>query len=269
VSDFIYDGPKRGSWWDWKPDKIALEYLFTRGYLMIANRINFQRVYDLTERVLPTWVDTRPPTLEERDQYWIEQGLIALGICQPSQLAEYGFHMQRAYPKALGADIVKKGVVIPIQATLVDGETHEMVVHRDNLETLQRIAEGEIQAQRTTFLIFFDSLFWCRGRDMQVWGYRNLLEAYNKQEKRKYGYFCLSILHHDRLVGRFDPKLERKAGVLRLKALYLEPGVKPEEELVSEVAWAMRDFMAFHKATELVIEKSEPTEFGEKIRKVI
>ena len=265
ASDFEYHGPKRGSWWDWKPAKITLEYLFARGDLLVTNRVNFQRVYDLVERVLPPWVDTTPLTQEERDRYWVEQGLIALGICLPNQVAEYGFHMRRAFPKAIWADVVKEGVVVPIQAELADGETHELVVHRDQVEGLQQVADGEIQAQRTTFLSFFDSLFWCRGRDMQVWGYRNLLEAYTKEAKRKYGYFCLSILHRDRLVGRFDPKLERKEGVLRIKALYLEEGVNPDEELVSGVAVAMRDFMAFHTAKELVIEKSQPEEFGTRV----
>jgi uncharacterized protein YcaQ len=265
ASDFEYHGPKRGSWWDWKPAKIALEYLFTRGDLMIANRVNFQRVYDLTERVLPAWVDTTPPTLEERDRAWVELGLIALGICLPAQLADYGFHMRRATPKALGTELLQRGVIIPVQAILADGETHELVVHREQLDALQQAADGVIQARRTTFLSFFDSLYWCRGRDMQFWGYQNLLEAYNKEVNRKYGYFCLSILHHDRLVGRFDPKLERKTGVLRIKAIYLEQGVAPDEELVSGVATAMRDFMAFHHATQLVIEKSQPVEFGEKL----
>jgi uncharacterized protein YcaQ len=63
--------------------------------------------------------------------------------------------------------------------------------------------------------------------------------------------------------------MERKAGILRLKAIYLEPGVEPDEELVSGVAAAMRDFMEFHKAKELSIEKSEPVEFGEKLIKVL
>jgi uncharacterized protein YcaQ len=269
TADFEYEGPKRGSWWDWKPAKIALEYLFVRGDLMIADRVNFQRVYDLTERVLPVWVDMTPPTLEERDRYWVEQGLIALGICLPTQIAEYGFHMRRAYPKALGAELLRQGVVVQVLATLADGEAHELVVHRDQLEALQKAVEGEIKAQRTTFLTFFDSLFWCRGRDLQLWGYRNLLEAYLPEAKRQYGYFCLSILHKDRLVGRFDPKLERKTGVLRIKALYLEEGVEPEDELVSGVASAMRDFMRFHNASELVIEKSQAEEFGSKLLKAI
>lgn len=269
ASDFEYNGPKRGSWWDWKPAKFALEYLFATGELMIASRINFQRVYDLTERVIPPWVDTRPPTLEERDRYWIEQGVLALGICELNQIAEYSYHMRRALPKTLKKEILDEGLVIPVAAVLADGETHQLVVHRDRLETLQQAADGAIKAERTTFLSFFDNLFWCRGRDMQVWGYRNIIESYIKAADRKYGYFCQSILHHDRLVGRFDPKLERKTGVMRLKAIYLEPGVSPDEELVSSMARAMRDFMAFHKAKELVIEKSEPVQFGEKLLKAL
>jgi uncharacterized protein YcaQ len=109
----------------------------------------------------------------------------------------------------------------------------------------------------------FDSLFWAPRRDRQVWGFRQSLEAYLPAHKRQWGYFCLPILHEDRLVGRFDPKLERKQGVLRLKALYLEEDVQPEEQLVAQVAKAMVDFMAFHNARELVIEKSQPQEFGQ------
>jgi hypothetical protein len=131
-----------------------------------------------------------------------------MGICLPSQIAEYGFHTRKAYPKVLGAELVKQGIVVPVQGMLADGEAHQLVLHRDQLETLQRVAEGEITAQRTTFMSFFDSLFWCRKRDIQLWGYQNLLEAYVPAAKRRYGYFCLSILHKDRLVGRFDPKLE-------------------------------------------------------------
>ncbi|NJD59098.1 MAG: winged helix-turn-helix domain-containing protein [Anaerolineae bacterium] len=269
ASDFVYDGPRRGSWWDWKPAKVALEYLFTRGDLMIANRVNFQRVYDLTERVLPGWVDTRMPRLQERDRYWIEQGLLALGICLPNQIAEYAYHMRRALPKGVRQELLDEGVIVPLQAVLADGQQYEMVVHHGQLQIMQQVADGAIRAERTTFLSFFDNLFWCRGRDLQVWGYRNIIESYVKAENRKYGYFCQSILHKDRIVGRFDPKLERKTSVLRLKALYLEPGVAPDEELVAGVATAMRDFLSFHKAKELVIERSEPCEFGEKLLKSI
>ena len=140
-----------------------------------------------------------------------------------------------------------------------------MLVHRSNLEALSQVAEGVIRAECTTFLSPFDNLWWAPGRDEQLWGFRQRLEAYLPAPKRIWGYFCLPILHKDRLVGRFDPKLERKAGTLRLKALYLEEGIEPEEELIRDIAKAMEDFMIFHKAKELVIEKSQPKEFGDKL----
>ena len=133
-----------------------------------------------------------------------------------------------------------------------------LIVHRDNLPLLEKAAAAKSAPNARRFSIPFDNLWWAQGRDEAFWGFRHRLEAYVPAPKRVYGYFCLPILHKDRLVGRFDPKLERKTGILRLKALYLEPGIEPDEELVADVAGAMRDFMQFHKATELVIEKSEP-----------
>src|SRR5512143_3700406 len=79
VSDFERGDHRAGAWWDWRPAKVALEYLYAFGDLMIADRVNFQRVYDLTERVLPVWVDTTEPSVDERDRFWIERGAKALG----------------------------------------------------------------------------------------------------------------------------------------------------------------------------------------------
>lgn len=268
AADFEYHGPRRGSWWDWKPAKTALEYLFAFGDLMISNRVNFQREYDLTERVLPTWVDTSAPTMEQRDRYWLEQAAKALGICQPNQLIGYNYY-QRGKVRAVLEALIKEGVLVSVEVSLAEGKQQSYLVHRDNLETLRQAAEGTMRAERTTFLSPLDNLWWAAGRDMQLWSFRQKLEAYTPAPQRVWGYFCLPILHGQRLVGRFDPKLERKTGVLRIKAVYLEPGIKPDDELVNGVAVAMRDFMAFHKAKELVIEKSEPEEFGEKLLKAL
>lgn len=150
-----------------------------------------------------------------------------------------------------------------------DGQTRELVTHRDHLPALEACADGAITAQRTTFLSPFDNVWWARQRDRQFWGFHQTLEAYVPAPKRRWGYFCLPILHHDRFVGRFDPKLERQAGALRLKALYLEPGVKPDDALIQGVAAAMRDFMAFHGATELVLEQSKPASFGAKLMNAV
>jgi len=268
AADFEYHGPKRGSWWDWKPAKTALEYLFAFGDLMITNRVRFQRVYDLTERVLPGWVDTRAPSMEQRDRYWVEQAALALGVCTPNQLIGYNYYRRGEVKTALEG-LIREEVLVSIDVRLADGGVQAYLVHCHNLPVLQQAADGAIRAVRTTFLSPFDNLWWAAGRDVQLWGFRQRLEAYTPAPHRVWGYFCLPVLHKERLVGRFDPKMERKEGILKLKALYLENGVEPEEELLSGVAGAMRDFMKFHKAKELVIEKSQPAVFGEKLLKLI
>jgi uncharacterized protein YcaQ len=243
---------------------MALEYQFAYGNLLVADRPNFQRVYDLTSRILPDWVDLTEPTIEQRDRFWIERGVQALGVCNPVQAADYTWmKLGRAHP--IVEALVKEGILLEIEAELMDAQTETMLIHRDNLSLLEKAASGEIQPGRTTFLSPFDSLFWARQRDRKLWGFRQSLEAYLPAAKRTYGYFCLPILHKDRLVGRFDPKLERKENRLIIKALYLEPDIDPGEELVTAVAASMRDFMNFHYATDLSIDRSDPVEFGKKL----
>jgi len=268
VSDFESDGHQGGTWWNWRPAKVALEFLYANGELMIADRIKFQRVYDLTARVLPQWADMTEPSVEERDRFWVERGAKALGVCLPRHAGDYSW-MKVSRSKPILETLIKAGALIQISGTLVNGETRPIIIHRDNLSLLEQAADGALKAERTTFLSPFDNLWWANRRDEQFWGFHQSLEAYLPAPKRLYGYFCLPILHKDRLVGRFDPKLERKTGTLRLKGLYLEPGIKPDEELVSEIAASMRDFMAFHSAKELVIERSEPAGFAGKLFKKI
>jgi uncharacterized protein len=263
VADFEYDGPRRGSWWDWKPAKNALEYLYNTGELMIANRVKFQRVYDLRERVLPDWVDQTEPTLAEANRYDVEQAVKALGICEPMQAAEYAY-LGRGAARLAVEPLLAEGVFVEVTGETVSGEAR-LIVHRERLDDLQRALDGELEPCHTTFLSPFDSLFWARGRDEAFWNFRNVLEAYKRPPDRIWGYFSLPILHRDRLVGRFDPKLERKTGTLILRALHLEPGIKPDAQLVTDVAAALRDFMAFHRATDLVIEPAGHDGFREKL----
>ncbi len=268
VSNFESDGHKGGTWWNWRPAKVALEFLYSLGELMISNRDKFQRVYDLTERVLPKWVDTSEPTVEERDRFWVERGAKALGVCLPRHAGDYTW-MKVTKSRPIVEALVRDGILVEITGKLESGKTANLIVHRDKLPLLEQAADGALKAERTTFLSPFDNLFWASRRDEMFWGFHQSLEAYLPAPKRVYGYFCLPILHNDRLVGRFDPKLERKTGRLVLRALYLEPGVKASEQLVKDVAGAMRDFMVFHEAKDLFIERSEPAAFRRKLLKAI
>jgi len=264
AADFEHDGPRRESWWDWKPAKHALEYLYNTGEVMIADRVNFQRVYDLTERVLPAWVDTTEPTLEETRRFLMARAVRAFGLCEPLQAADY-VHMKRSTARPHVEALLKADELLEVVVELAKSRTTTMVFHRDNAPLLEATLDGALAARRTTFLSPFDSLFWGKGRGAQLWSFTHVLEAYKRAPQRIWGYYCLPILHRDRLVGRFDPKLDRKAGRLRLEALHLEPGVAPDDALIRDVAATMRDFMAWHGATDLVIERSAPDGWGERL----
>lgn len=263
-ADFQREDGRKGAWWDWKPAKIALEYLYDTGDLTIANRVNFQRVYADTDAVLPAWVDRTPPTDEEANLYLLEQSARSLGICAPAQLPDYS-HMKRTPAKPLVQCLLDHGVLVPVKVRLHDGSVADHVVHKDNLPLLARAADGDLAPRRATFLSPFDSLFWAKDRDAQYWGFQQILEAYKPSPQRVWGYFCLPILYNDALVGRFDPKLDRAAGVLRLKRLHLEPGIQPTEDLAAAIAAALRDFLTFHNATDLAIEHSHPRPLRRKL----
>ncbi len=263
-ADFRTRKKTPGAWWNWDDAKIALEHLYDAGELAIANRINFQRVYDARDRVIPAWVDREPPSEREAFRRLLDVSMRALGVCEPRQVGDY-FHMKRGEAKPLVEELIADGTFAPIRATLADRSERDMLVHRDNLPLLERAADGDLRARRTTFLNPFDSLFWARGRDVSFWKFEQILECYKPAPDRRWGYFCLPILDRDRLAGRFDPKLDRKRGLLRIERLHLEPGVRPSARLASSVARAMRDFMRFHDAADLAIEHSQPEEFGAKL----
>lgn len=250
------DGEKTkfATWWDWRPEKMALEHLWTYGDLMITRREKFRKVYALTENVLPANVDRTEPTEEERDLHWIEEGVRRLGVVPPKMAGDYN-HLQRGKVHPLTRKLLKEGKLVEIS-----GETTKGVVtfltHPNVLELFDKAADGELNAQRTTFINPFDNLWWAIGRDEILFGFKQRLEAYVPAPKRIYGYYCLPILHRGRLIGRFDPKLDRKNGLLNILGFYLEPGVDLSDQDLAELTSAFKDFLDFHHAAEMVIHYS-------------
>ncbi|MGD2057301.1 MAG: crosslink repair DNA glycosylase YcaQ family protein [Anaerolineales bacterium] len=263
--DFEAAGGGAGTWWNWKPAKTALEHLFGRGDLMIADRVNFQRVYDLAERVLPEWVDRSDPGEKATTRHILERTMIATGVCAENQLADYCHDFTRTSVTGEIQTLIEEGIFQRIYTRLPGGRQLSLILHRDRMLDLQRCADGEIKAERTTFINPFDTFFYPGGRDEQLWGFRQVLEAYKPADQRIWGYYCLPILHGSELIGRLDPRLDRRAGRLHLEALHLEPGAEPSEQIVSAVAEAMMDFLHFHDADELVVERTAAGGFGGKL----
>ena len=251
-ADFEGKKPSSG-WWGWKPAKRALEALFSSGELMVTRRDGFQRIYDLTERVLPGWVDASEPTMEERNRFFATRTLGCLGATKPADVKSY-YHTW----------CVKLGLTAKQIQTLLDGLVEEGVAAKLSVEGLKTpcycLAEdaprlGELERDwgycGVRLANYFDSLLWQADRLDTLFGFERALEVYLKPEDRRFGYFTVPILYGDRLVGRLDPKLERKEKKLIVRGLWYEDGFKPDEEYQNEFEKTLGDFALFNGAEKI------------------
>ena len=256
--DFEDTRDGRGTWWDWKPAKTALEILFAHGYLMVDRRESFQRYYDLAERVLPASANAPAWTMEEYQRWATLRGVGILGVATASHASDY-YRLNKPSTRARLKSLAAEGVVLTVE---VEGWKETAYLDPDDLPLVAEIKEGAHTSQVTTLLSPFDNLIWERDRTSELFGFDYRSEMYTPAAKRQYGYYVLPILHRGRLVGRLDPKAERKAKAMRIRALYLEPEQALTDELVIELAGALREFAAFHGSEQLVVERSEPGELA-------
>ena len=223
------DGPRRGSWWDWAPAKHVLEDLFDQGALLVHDRVNFERRYDLAERVLPAGVDTSEPTAGEAACQLTLLAARHLGVGTAADLADY-YRLRPADAKAALAEAVGSGL---LQEVAVQGWARPAYL-LPGTRVPRRVAHPPV------LLSPFDSLVWSRERTERLFGFRYRLEVYVPAPKRVHGYYTMPVLAAGRLVARVDPKHDRQAGRLLLRGLHLEPGADPAEAVAATAAAAAR-----------------------------
>ncbi len=158
--------------------------------------------------------------------------------------------------------LVREGTLVP---ATVEGIEEAAYVAVERLDDLARLRAGETP-RRTTLLSPFDNLIWHRARTRALFNYEVCFEAYVLPEKRRYGYYCLAILHQGRLVGRLDPKMDRETKQLSARAVYLEPGVKADAALIRGLAESLRDLGRFLGAQNIAVERSEPEGLAARLR---
>ena len=239
------DGRKGGGWWDWKEEKLALETLFTTGELMVARRQNFQRLYDLTERVRPDALSEPVMSIEEARRRLLLEAVRALGIARPKWVCEYLFLIMPKTPllKVL-RDLVAEGQLREVE---VDGSRERWLMPADTPVGVPR-RKGEPFAR---LLSPFDPIVWNRERASELFGFDYQIECYTPAPKRKYGYFTLPILFDGALVGRLDPKAHRKEGTFEVKALHIEDDVQVTVEIVAALRDVLRECAEWHGTPEL------------------
>ncbi len=258
-----FEDPREGreGWWDWKPAKTALEALFDLGYVMIDRRENFQRYYDLAERVLPESAEPLQQTVADWRRWAALRSVAHFGVATYRHASEY--YKQKKTPiRQVIAELAGEGALLPVE---VEGWDDVAYLHPDDLPLVDEIEAGGHRPQVTALLSPFDNLLWDRQRVRDLFGFDYRIEMYTPAAEREYGYYVMPILHHGRLVGRLDPKADRQTHTLIVRAIYLEPGEALTDELAAAIGRTLREFMAFHGSERLVIERSEPAELAARL----
>ena len=267
-SDFQHKKAAPGGWWEWKDEKRWLEALFALGELMIARRDNFQRVYDLRDRVLArAGFDEKICAFDQlqAQREYLLGAVRALGITQARWIGDY-FRTGKTLKDSDLTAYVAAGDLIRVAVRGWDAHAY---VHRDNQALLHRASRGGLRATQTALLSPFDPVTWDRARASVMFDFVYRLECYTPAPKRRFGYFVLPILHRGRLIGRIDAKAHRAEGVFEVKALYLEDGVDPARLKIDEIASAIQALANWHATPRVLIRRSSPAGFGKSLRGIL
>ena len=241
----------KSDWWDWKPAKQALEQLFMRGELMVSGREGFQKVYDLTERVLPDNIDSSMPGMDEFASHLIDTTLRAHGFATLASMTylRKGRSLRDAVKQQL-----QQRLETNLLTTINLGNNNTLYIDPEYLETRAPHSSAQVH-----FLSPFDNAVIQRQRGREIFGFDYQIECYVPQPLRKYGYFCLPILHRDRLVGRVDCKAHRAKSSLEIKSVHIEQ--KVDADFKDLFCQALRSFAAFNNCAQVLVQPAHSSEF--------
>src|SRR3954452_21336488 len=195
--------------WNWSREKTVLEYLFYAGLVTTADRRNFERVYDLTERVIPQHVlDLPTPSEEEAHRQLLLIAARSCGVATLADLADY-FRLRVPVARPRVDELVEAGLLQPVEVSGWGKPAY--------------VVPGTAVPRRTDgrgLLVPFDPLIWFRDRTERLFGFHYRIEIYVPAAKRTHGYYVLPFLLGDALVARVDLKSDRQAGLLRVQSAW-------------------------------------------------
>jgi uncharacterized protein len=254
-------GTVRGTWWDWKPSKRALEILFWQGDLMISERRNFQKIYDLTERVLPQGTNTIRPSDEELGRFHVRRALNGLGVARAKEIRD-AFHIVELSQVSQTLKIMEQsGDVVRLSIEGLDDSYYALP------EALEH--DPGSPSNQAHILSPFDNLTIQRERMKRLFAFEYTIECYLPEAKRQYGYFVLPILWKDALIGRLDAKADRKSQTLILKKLWFEPTVEDIDETLPSLSEAIARFARFNRCTSIEINIIAPTGYKRRMKTLV
>ena len=211
----------KGGWWDWHPSKTALEWLWRTGALSITRRDGFQKVYDLTERVIPDYHRTATPSLEETTNWACTSALNHLGFATATELAAYWNAVPIADARAWCRVQLAQQTLIEINIQNADGTLRPAYARPEILTE-----SPPEPTSRLRILSPFDPALRDRNRTERLFGFHYRIEVFVPEPKRQYGYYVFPVLEGAQIIARIDMKSHRDQSTLKIRALWMEPGLK-------------------------------------------
>lgn len=273
LKDFVYDtikaeGPlfardfegskkSKRQMWDFKPAKQALHELFMTGEIMVCKRENFQRQYDLTERVLPEGINLNRPSGKEQAQFHLQTALKANGLMTQQEI-QYLRNWIKPVIEPYLAELIQEGFIVEVQPGNVSKKKYYALP-----DMLSKIPKRV--AKKINFLSPFDNAIIQRKRISDLFDFNYQTEIYLPEKKRKYGYFSMPVLWGSKLIGRIDPKADRKNKLLLIKNIQIENDVKIDDQLLEELKRALTEFALFNSCPEYKITNSIPKDLRSKL----
>ena len=256
--DFENETKKEGSWWNWKPTKVALERLFLQGDLMICSRSGMQKTYDISERVLPKSINTTIPTQLEFAEYLTKTYLRAYGFTTVKQIT----HLKTD-------KLLTKNVTEFLQSMIQEGKIQKVSI--ENMPSVfvdNDLLEKPFNktALNVRLLSPFDNSIIHRDRIKQFFNFDFRLECYTPKEKRQFGYFCLPILFGNTFIGRVDCKAHRKEKEFEMIHLHIENTNIDLELWIKPFLELLKSFATFNNCENLKLTEVSPSKLINTIR---
>ena len=245
----------------WDKDSLAarsvLEQLYTDGVLLIHHKPGSRKLYDLADKYLPPELLSAPNPCPDEASWlcWrVKRRIGAVGLLwNRNSTAWLGINMTTEQRIASFDRLEKDDVITPVQ---VEGIRFPLYMLTEDLPLLASVTAGQASLKpRLEFLAPLDPMLWDRKLIEAVWGYRYSWEIYTPVVKRKYGYYVLPILWGDRLIGRIEPKADRKAKSLTVQNVWLEPGVRRTKKLSGQIDRAVQRLARFNGCSVLSNDK--------------
>jgi hypothetical protein len=267
--------PRAAIDWYWRPTnqvRALLEALAEAGVLGLSRRAGNRRYYDLVERLFPAEVLADRRTEHDQLLHKLLSRFRAHGLLGKAGQAELWLGIGKAAPTpgeppwrsrtVLRAELIDRGAIVPVEVDGVKGERYVLV---GELATFDA-AEAELAAGRSpggepsgaAFLAPLDPFVWDRDLLRSLYGFDYVWEVYVPERKRRWGYYVLPVLFGDRLVGRIEPRIDRKADALRILGVWWEPGFEPlaEAGFVDALAVALEAHRAFGGVHRIVLPRT-------------